>query len=151
MLESTVLELLRSVVEEADDLPQQQLDIILARLLPAHTAESPAAARVVAELLRRTETVVQPYLQVGGPSRDGLGCCGPCYWMVVKQRVVPAGHLPVLAWQQLLREVLVADGSRSCAFLLLRPAPYRSCCRHCCWAAAPTASSRTTATRCSMR
>ena len=65
MLEGTVGELLRSMVEEADDLPQPQLDAILSRLLPAAAAEAPAAARVVRELLRRTETVMQPYLQVG--------------------------------------------------------------------------------------
>lgn len=63
MLEGTVLELLRSMVEEADDLPQQQLDILLGRLLPRAAAEAPAAAALVAALLQRCETTVQPYLQ----------------------------------------------------------------------------------------
>ena len=74
MLEGTVLELLRSMIEEADDLPQQQLDVLLWRLLPAHRAEHPAGHALAAALLpglvccrhwllQRTETVVQPHLQ----------------------------------------------------------------------------------------
>jgi hypothetical protein len=63
VLQGTVLELLRSMIEEADDLPQQQLDILLARLLPAAAAESPAAHALVVALLQRTETTVQPHLQ----------------------------------------------------------------------------------------
>ncbi|KAL4859210.1 Sister chromatid cohesion protein PDS5 B-B [Chlorella vulgaris] len=63
VLQGTVLELLRTMIEEADDLPQQQLDILLARLLPAAAAESPAAHALVVALLQRTETTVQPHLQ----------------------------------------------------------------------------------------
>jgi hypothetical protein len=63
VLEGTVLELLRSMIEEADDLPQQQLDVLLWRLLPAHRAEHPAGHALAAALLQRTETVVQPHLQ----------------------------------------------------------------------------------------
>lgn len=63
VLEGTMLELLRSMIEEADDLPQQQLDVLLWRLLPAHRAEHPAGHALAAALLQRTETVVQPHLQ----------------------------------------------------------------------------------------
>lgn len=63
MLEGTVVELLRAMVEEADDLPQSQLDILLTRLLPAHAAEAPASHAATKALLQRTETTVQPYLQ----------------------------------------------------------------------------------------
>ena len=63
VLEGTVVELLRAMVEEADDLPQSQLDILLTRLLPAHAAEAPASHAATKALLQRTETTVQPYLQ----------------------------------------------------------------------------------------
>lgn len=63
MLEGTVLELLRNMIEEADDLPQAQLDVLLVRLLPAHAAEAPASHAAAAALLQRCETLVQPHLQ----------------------------------------------------------------------------------------
>lgn len=63
MLEGTAVELLRAMVEEADDLPQSQLDILLTRLLPAHAAEAPASHAATKALLQRTQTTVQPYLQ----------------------------------------------------------------------------------------
>lgn len=63
VLEGTAVELLRAMVEEADDLPQSQLDILLTRLLPAHAAEAPASHAATKALLQRTETTVQPYLQ----------------------------------------------------------------------------------------
>lgn len=62
-LEGTVLELLRGMIEEADDLPQPQLDALLSRLLPSAAAQAPAAHALVAALLQRTETTVQPHLQ----------------------------------------------------------------------------------------
>lgn len=58
-----MLELLRGMIEEADDLPQPQLDALLSRLLPSAAAQAPAAHALVAALLQRTETTVQPYLQ----------------------------------------------------------------------------------------
>lgn len=63
VLEGTALELLRCMLEEADDIPQSQLDVLLARLLPGHAAEAPASAAAAAALLQRAETVVQPYVQ----------------------------------------------------------------------------------------
>lgn len=59
VLQGTVLELLRVMVEEADELPQAQLDVVLSRLLPAHRAESPAGHALTAALLQRTETTVR--------------------------------------------------------------------------------------------
>lgn len=65
-------------------LPTPQLDTLLLRLLPTHAAEAPASAALVATLLQRTETVVQPYLQVcgewGGEKGEtasgwGRSCC----------------------------------------------------------------------------
>jgi len=63
VLAGTAVELLRALVDEADDLPQAQLDILLIRLLPAHAAEAPASHAATRALLQRSETTVQPYLQ----------------------------------------------------------------------------------------
>lgn len=82
MLQGTAVELLRSMIEEADELPQAQLDALLIRLLPSHRAESPAGHALVATLLQRTETTVgrtasgvQAAVKADG-QRDGGSCAG---------------------------------------------------------------------------
>ncbi|KAL4458690.1 hypothetical protein ABPG75_013555 [Micractinium tetrahymenae] len=113
MLQGTVLELLRSMVEEADDLPQAQLDVLLTRLLPPHRAESPAGHALAAALLQRTETTVQPHLQkfltalLTGARTDSelKGDYHSLFYAI--HETVPQALLPLLP---LLRDELEADG-----------------------------------------
>ncbi|KAL4420139.1 hypothetical protein ABPG77_010355 [Micractinium sp. CCAP 211/92] len=113
LLHGTVLELLRSMVEEADDLPQAQLDVLLTRLLPAHRTESPAGHSLAASLVQRTETTVQPYLQkfltalLTGARTDSelKGDYHSLFYAI--HETVPQALLPLLP---LLRDELEADG-----------------------------------------
>ena len=47
MVEALALDLLASMLEESDDIPQPLLDTVLANLLPAKQKENPAACRWV--------------------------------------------------------------------------------------------------------
>ena len=97
MVEGTALELLRAMVEEADDLPPAQLDALLSRLLPGAAAENPAAARLARDLLRRTETVVQPHLQV----RTQAGSWAMEQFHARRQRCHGAALLGLAGWPRL--------------------------------------------------
>jgi len=57
MVEALALDLLASMLEESDDIPQPLLDTVLANLLPAKQKENPAACRWVMRCMQPLSSI----------------------------------------------------------------------------------------------
>lgn len=102
IIESPTLEVLSIMIDESDDVPQPLLDCILGHLLPSATNSNPASHALSQQLLRRSQTVIQPYVQkfltkLLEGRRVESEICGSCSQLILQvHQAAPQIMLPVM-------------------------------------------------------